>query len=72
MYCCERLKSWNQFGRNKELKKAEAPAPAPTETAAAAEPEPATKMQKVMVCGVEIMVENGATVTIAGVPITFN
>lgn len=35
-------------------------------------PEPAKTMRKVMFGEVEMMVENGATMTIAGVPITFN
>ena len=34
-------------------------------------PEPAKKMRKVMVGAVEVMVEDGATLTIAGVPISF-
>ena len=67
IYCCERG-HWNAFGRNsfggKEAQKSAPAAPAPA-------PEPAKKMRKVTVGAVEMMVEDGATLTIAGVPITF-
>ena len=72
-YCCDAR--WNAFGRNKADKQP-APVAAAEPPAAAAEPpaapEPAKKMRKVMVGTVEIMVEDGATMTIAGVPITFS
>ena len=68
-YCCEN-EQWNKFGRkqaDEQPAAASEPAPAP-----APAPEPAKKMHKVMVGAVEMMVEHGATMTIAGVPITFH
>ena len=59
-YCCANQR-WNKFGRNKQTQPA----------AAAPAPEPAQKMRRVMVGAVEVMVEDGATLTIAGVPISF-
>ena len=73
-YCCDRGR-WNGFGRkppnaqNGQNTQNETAAPAPAETAA---PAPAKKMRRVTVGAVEMMVEDGATLTIAGVPITFS
>ena len=74
-YCCKKGE-WGLWNKPTQGNQSSVAHCFPAEPAKPAEPAapaaPANKMRRVMVGPVEIMGEDGATVTIAGVPITFN
>ena len=83
-FCCEK-NGWNQFGKTSQQQNSPAASATSTEPAKffepaksakpqpAVEPEhaaPAQKMRKVVIGNTELQVENGATLTIAGISVT--